>query len=144
MGPFAEGASIRTSRCGRTLDSICRQRDTAAIDISPPDVGRSLDVSGLGRFADSALYVLASLAAGPKHGYAIMQDVQEAAGVRMGPGTLYGAIARLHRRRWIERLPSRDRRHPYQLTPSGRAVLIREFADLRAFADDVLQVGVRP
>lgn len=87
--------------------------------------------------------MLASLAAGPKHGYAIMQDIQSAAGVSMGPGTLYGAIARLHRRGWIERLPASDRRHPYRLTETGRAVLIREFEGLRAFADAVLQTGVR-
>ncbi|MDA8329913.1 MAG: PadR family transcriptional regulator [Candidatus Dormibacteraeota bacterium] len=131
-------------RRDRTLDASIAALYATGIDISASDAGVSRDVSGLGRFADSALYVLASLAAGPKHGYAIMQDVQEAAGVRMGPGTLYGAIARLHRRGWIERLPSTDRRHPYQLTPSGRAILIREFADLRAFADDVLQVGLLP
>jgi DNA-binding PadR family transcriptional regulator len=111
------------------------------IDTSTSAANVSRDISGLGRFADSGLYVLASLAAGPKHGYAIMQDVQAAAGVHMGPGTLYGAIARLDRRGWIERLPASDRRHPYRLTLSGRAVLLREFADLRAFADDVLQAG---
>lgn len=59
----------------------------------------------------------------------------------MGPGTLYGAIARLERRGWIERLPATDRRHPYQLTPAGRAVLLREFSGIRAFVDEVLKVG---
>lgn len=88
--------------------------------------------------------MLASLAAGPKHGYAVMQDVAAAAGVSMGPGTLYGAIARLERRGWIERLPAHDRRHPYRLTSEGRAVLVREFVDLRAFADDVLQIEQLP
>ena len=121
------------------LDSSAGEPYASGIDISTSVAKAPRDVSGLGRFADSALYVLASLAAGPKHGYAIMQDVHAAAGVSMGPGTLYGAIARLHRRGWIERLPAHDRRHPYQLTPTGRAVLLQEFAELRAFADYVLQ-----
>ncbi|HVA20989.1 MAG TPA: helix-turn-helix transcriptional regulator [Candidatus Micrarchaeia archaeon] len=99
---------------------------------------RTTDLSGLGRFADSALFVLASLAGGPKHGYAVMQDVRDHAGVRLGPGTLYGAIARLERRGWIARLPAVERRLPYQLTAGGRAVLRRECADLRDFADAVL------
>jgi Transcriptional regulator PadR-like family len=50
---------------------------------------------GLGRFAEPWLLVLTSLADGPKHGYAIMADVAAFSGVRMEPGTLYGALARL-------------------------------------------------
>ena len=49
----------------------------------------------LGGFAEPSLYILVSLAAGPKHGYAIMTDVEEVSGSPMGPGTLYGALARL-------------------------------------------------
>ena len=41
---------------------------------------------------DPNLLVLVSLAAGPRHGHAILLDVSEFAGVRLGPGTLYGAI----------------------------------------------------
>ena len=48
--------------------------------------------------SDPTLLVLASLADGEKHGYAIMVDVQEFAGVELGPGTLYGAITRLEER----------------------------------------------
>lgn len=46
--------------------------------------------------------MLTSLADGPKHGYAIMQDVEELAGVRLGLGTLYGALARLEGKDLIE------------------------------------------
>ncbi|MHB8393422.1 MAG: PadR family transcriptional regulator [Candidatus Dormibacteria bacterium] len=123
------------------LDTEAEDEYPSAIDISSSTLKRSRDISGLGRFADSALYVLASLAEGPKHGYAVMQDVEAVAGVRMGPGTLYGAIARLERRDWIERLPATDRRHPYQLTAAGRAVVLREFTGIRAFVDEVLEVG---
>ncbi|HET8777136.1 MAG TPA: PadR family transcriptional regulator, partial [Candidatus Limnocylindria bacterium] len=44
---------------------------------------------------DPNLLVLVSLAAAPRHGHAILLDVAEFAGVRLGPGTLYGAIGRL-------------------------------------------------
>ena len=49
---------------------------------------------------------MASLADGAKHGYAITRDVEEIAGVTLGPGTLYGALARLEERGLIEPLPS--------------------------------------
>ena len=45
----------------------------------------------LGRFAEPALYILVSLSDGPKHGYAIMTDVEATTGSPMRPGTLYGA-----------------------------------------------------
>lgn len=96
------------------------------------------NLSGLGRFADSALFVLASLAGGPKHGYAIMKDVQRDAGVQMGPGTLYGAIARLEKRAWIAALAAEDRRHPYTLTEEGRRVLMQQCTHLVHFAEAVL------
>lgn len=66
---------------------------------------------------------MASLAGGPKHGYAITHDVEQLAGVRLGPGTLYGALSRLEGKGLIESLPAEDRRRPYQLTADGRAAL---------------------
>jgi DNA-binding PadR family transcriptional regulator len=80
-------------------------------------------VGGLGRFAEPAVLVLVSLADGPKHGYAIAADVDAVSGVRLGPGTLYGAIARLEERGLIESVPSDDRRRPYRLTPAGAEAL---------------------
>ena len=77
----------------------------------------------LGRFSEPALHILIALADGPKHGYAITQEIETLTGSRPGPGTLYGAIARLEERGWIEPLPSKDRRRPYKLTNAGRAVL---------------------
>jgi DNA-binding PadR family transcriptional regulator len=58
----------------------------------------------LGRFAEPALLILVSLADGPKHGYAIMADVEQGTGRPMGPGTLYAALARLEERGFIEAL----------------------------------------
>jgi DNA-binding PadR family transcriptional regulator len=80
-------------------------------------------IGGLGRFAEPAVLVLVSLAEQPRHGYAIAADVEKLSGVRLGPGTLYGAIARLEERGLIEPVPSEDRRRPYRLTPPGAEAL---------------------
>ena len=80
-------------------------------------------VGGLGRFMEPAVLVMISLADGAKHGYAITADIQGEVGLRLGPGTLYGAIARLEERGLIEPVASDDRRRPYRLTTSGAAAL---------------------
>ncbi|MBV9839006.1 MAG: helix-turn-helix transcriptional regulator [Solirubrobacterales bacterium] len=69
------------------------------------------------------MLVLTSLAGGPKHGYAITTDVEEVSGVRLGPGTLYGALSRLEEKGLIEALPVDERRRPYRLTGAGAAAL---------------------
>ena len=79
---------------------------------------------------DPTLLVLSSLAEGDKHGYAIMEDIHRFAGVRLGPGTLYGAITRLEERDWIRPLDSEARRRPYRLTPAGRRHLQEQIAGL--------------
>ena len=59
-----------------------------------------------GPAADPELLILSSLASGPKHGYAIMSDIETFADVRLGPGTLYTAITRLVEKKLIApRLP---------------------------------------
>lgn len=68
---------------------------------------------------DPTLLILASLANGDKHGYAIMEDIQVFAGVRLGPGTLYGAIRRLEVRGWIRPVKSESRKQPYRITVEG-------------------------
>jgi DNA-binding PadR family transcriptional regulator len=88
----------------------------------------------LGRFSEPALLILISLADGPKHGYAMTQDIESVSGQKLGPGTLYGAIARLEARKWIEPLPADDRRRPYKLTVAGNSVLKHRLAGLRAMA----------
>ena len=87
----------------------------------------------LGRFAEPSLYILVSLAAGPRHGYAIMTDVEEISGSPMGPGTLYGALARLERRGLIEALEPEDRRRPYRLTALGATTLEAQLRSLNGF-----------
>jgi DNA-binding PadR family transcriptional regulator len=88
----------------------------------------------LGRWADPALLVLASLADGDKHGYAITQDLIERVGVTLGPGTLYGVITRLEERGMIEALPADGRRRPYRLTPAGADALATQAARMRDLA----------
>lgn len=77
----------------------------------------------LGRFAEPSLFILVSLGDGPKHGYAILARVEELTGRSLGPGTLYGAIARLERRGLIEALEAEGRRRPYRLTGLGATAL---------------------
>ncbi len=82
--------------------------------------------------SDPTLLVLSSLADGDKHGYLIMQDVEAFAQVRLGPGTLYGAITRLEERGWIEPVGPKDRRQPYTITPAGREYLRTQLSALQA------------
>jgi DNA-binding PadR family transcriptional regulator len=99
----------------------------------------SADLSDLGRFSDPSLLILASLAGGEKHGYAMIEDIARMSGVRLGPGTLYGALARLERRGLIEPLPAEERRRPYRITGLGVAALREQLQSLRAFATTGLQ-----
>jgi DNA-binding PadR family transcriptional regulator len=92
------------------------------------------DLSDLGRFSDPALFVLASLVDGEKHGYAMMEDIEEMCGTRLGPGTLYGALARLEKRGLVEPLAWEDRRKPYRLTATGASALEERLRELEDFA----------
>lgn len=75
-------------------------------------------------------HILLALGDGPAHGYAIMGEVETrtAGAVRLGAGTLYGAIRRLRERGWIEELAGApdgegsedERRRYYRLTEAGR------------------------
>ena len=94
----------------------------------------SSDLSDLGRFSEPALLILISLADEPKHGYAIALDIESMTGQRLGPGTLYGAIARLEERGWIQPLPAEERRRPYKLTAAGQRVLRARLDSLRQLA----------
>ncbi len=92
------------------------------------------DLEEFGRFAEPALLILISLADGPKHGYAITEDIAQFADVRFGPGSLYGAIARLESRGLIEALEAQDRRNPYKLTAVGEKALRARLASMQAVA----------
>jgi DNA-binding PadR family transcriptional regulator len=83
----------------------------------------------------AVFHILVTLADGEAHGYAIMQEVtrRSAGGVRLGPGTLYGAISRLLEDGLIEESEERPdpkvddtRRRYYRLTRLGGEVLATE------------------
>ena len=91
-------------------------------------------VDELGRWAEPGLLVLASLAEGDKHGYAITNDIAEQVGVSLGPGTLYAALGRLEERGLIEGLPADGRRRPYRLTAAGAAELSAQASRMQRLA----------
>ena len=91
--------------------------------------------SGLRRPNDPPILILTSLAAGSKHGHALAKDIEDFAGVTLGPGALYGAITRLEERGLIEPLESNDRRRPYRITAAGSAALADAVSDMRKIAE---------
>jgi DNA-binding PadR family transcriptional regulator len=92
-----------------------------------------------GRYAGPATLILTSLADGSKHGYALTKDIEQFAAVRLAPGTLYEALARLERQGLIEAVESADRRRPYRLTAAGATALRGHLDAQRRVAD----VGLR-
>jgi DNA-binding PadR family transcriptional regulator len=75
---------------------------------------------------------LISLSGSPKHGHAMLLDIAGFAGVRLGPGTLYGALTRLEEDGLVEALPLEGRRRPYRLTDDGLASLRGRLTGLNA------------
>jgi DNA-binding PadR family transcriptional regulator len=97
-----------------------------------------VELLGLGRFGDPAVLILSSLAGGEKHGYALVKDIEHFAAVRLGPGTLYGALNRLEQRGLVEPLAADDRRRPYRITRRG-AQALRAYLE---HAQSVAKVGL--
>jgi DNA-binding PadR family transcriptional regulator len=95
-----------------------------------PDTERSKPLS------EPVLLLLTSLAETPRHGYALMKDVESLSGgrVRLSTGTLYGAIRRLLEEGWIERFEQEDRsrdKQAYRLTTAGLRQLEQELNRMR-------------
>jgi DNA-binding PadR family transcriptional regulator len=84
---------------------------------------------------DPTALILTSLASGEKHGYGLLQDIESFAGVRLGPGTLYGAISRLEAQGLIEPVAVDGRKRPYRLTPQGTEALESLLVELRTIVD---------
>ena len=106
---------------------------------SQTDQATGSDALPTGRYAGPATLILASLAEGTKHGYALTKDIEAFADVRIAPGTLYEALARLERQGLIEPVESHDRRRPYRLTAAG-ALALRAHLDAQRH---VAEVGLR-
>ena len=75
------------------------------------------------RSSVTTFLILSSLADGEKHGYALTKDIEHFAGVRIAPGTLYEALARLESQGLIEAVATEDRRRPYRLSAVGASTL---------------------
>ena len=96
-----------------------------------------------GPLSPAVFHILLALSDGEKHGYAIMRDVEslEDGRVRLGPGTLYGAIKRMLAAGLIEESDDRpapdlddERRRYYRLTRWGGQALVAEAERLSALA----------
>jgi DNA-binding PadR family transcriptional regulator len=74
---------------------------------------------------EPVLLILLSLAEHPRHGYAILQDVERMSDgrVKLSTGTLYGALRRLLEDGWIEQFEEEESprgRRAYRLSSDGR------------------------
>jgi DNA-binding PadR family transcriptional regulator len=85
--------------------------------------------------SDRSILVLTSLADGAKHGYALIKDIEAFAGVRLGAGTLYGALAKLEQAGLVEPLPAEERRHPYRITAAGQDLLRERLSESARIAE---------
>jgi DNA-binding PadR family transcriptional regulator len=92
-----------------------------------------------GPSADPELLILMSLTEGARHGYAVMQDIEQFSGIKLGPGTLYTAITRLVEKGMIRPEPAADRQRPYKITKTGLASLAKEVQKMRR----IVNVGAR-
>ncbi len=83
--------------------------------------------------------ILTSLAERPRHGYALLQDIEHVSNgrVMLSTGTLYGALRRLLEEGWIERFEQEDtsrEKQAYRLAPAGREQLQAELDRMRWLA----------
>jgi len=87
--------------------------------------------------SEAVFFILLSLLPGPKHGYAIMKDVQALSDsrVNLSTGTLYGALRRLLESGWVQRMEGEvengRERKSYMLTQLGKGILNAETARMR-------------
>ena len=81
------------------------------------------------------IWIMVAIADAPKHGYAIMKDIEALGGFSMRPGTLYAALARMERARLVEEIQTDNyRRRPFRLTDAGRTRLTADLRTLSALA----------
>ena len=90
----------------------------------------------VGPLTEPVLLILMSLADRPRHGYALLKDIETLSEgrVRLSTGTLYGALRRLLDDRWIERFAQEDtsrEKQAYRLTAPGRSRLRLELERMK-------------
>ena len=81
---------------------------------------------------EGVYYILLALYE-PRHGYGIMQFVSKLSNgrVELGPGTIYGAIKTMVKRKWIVPLEEEGRKKEYVITEAGKLVVETEIGRLR-------------
>lgn len=86
---------------------------------------------------EAMYYILLALLR-PGYGYGMMQRIRELSGGRlvMGPGTLYGALARMCREGLIVLAEEEGRRKTYAITDAGRETLLAEYRRLKHLVAD--------
>jgi hypothetical protein len=138
----------KTRSCGSSRNSIpfARNSRTVAANSShtslsscfAPSEGWTPSSDGgsdLCTVNDPSLLILTSLSSGPEHGHALLVDIDAFAAVRLGPGTLDGAVTRLEERGLIEPLDTDDRRRAYRLTAAWTTALSDSLAGLRRIVE---------
>lgn len=101
-----------------------------------------LDARATIPLTEPVLLILMGLSDKPRHGYAVLKDIEALTNgrVRLSTGTLYGALRRLSRDKWIERFEQDDKsreKQAYKLTPAGRRELQLELSRM----NELLQVA---
>ena len=96
---------------------------------------KSLDVVKYLPLTESTYYIMLALIE-PLHGYGVMQKVEQISqgAVRLGPGTLYGALTTLEKQGLIVMVSEQERRKSYTLTSLGRRVLLAQIDRLQVMA----------
>lgn len=86
---------------------------------------------------ESAYYILLSLNE-PRHGYGIMQHVEEitAGRIKIGPGTIYGTLSKLEKENLIVQDEEIDRKKIFRLSKDGRRVIELEITRLKELFDN--------
>lgn len=92
--------------------------------------------------SETAYYILLSLIE-TRHGYGIMQHVQNLTAGRLsiGAGTLYGSISRMEKDGVIAAVAEEDRRKLYQITETGKALLCSEITRLKELYENGTKLG---
>lgn len=102
-----------------------------------------MDVHDQLPLTETTFFIVVSLASGPKHGYAIMKEVEALSEgrVTLSTSTLYGGLKRMLASGWIERVPDPEpdesdrERKAYSLTKLGQRIFQAETKRLRRLAN---------
>lgn len=101
----------------------------------------------------ACFHILLSLGAGERHGYAMKREIAARTGgkLKLGPGVLYGSIAKLLEQGLIEEADERpdphlddERRRYYRISTLGRKAMQREAARLAELAQLAAAMFGRP